>query len=184
MVFLLYLFLWLSLGCFIVKPMTRFDSYFSQDWYLAAAPWQQELIRISIELVSREERMHSSFVDYSFLVFPMAKAYEGYLKDYFYKVNLIDRDTYLDKRFRIGKAMNPDMSPSHRDQDWVYEELTRRCGPELGRDMWNAWLECRNQLFHYFPENEKKVNLAEAIHRIEMLANVMEGMTRCKIRTL
>ncbi len=161
--------------------MQRFGSYYAQDWYTGMASWQKELVRISLELLSREERMHSNFADYSFIVFSMAKAYEGFLKDFFLKVGLIDQQTYVDKRFRIGKALNPDISPSHRDNEWVYADIANVCGPELARDMWNTWLECRNRIFHYFPDNEKKITLTEAEEKIGMIADMMNGMTRCKM---
>jgi hypothetical protein len=161
--------------------MQRFGSYYAQDWYVTLTQWQKELVRTSLELLAREERMNSNFADYSFIVFPMAKAYEGFLKDFFLKIGLINQQTYTDKRFRIGKAINPDISPSHRDNEWLYDEIAHMCGPELSREMWNTWLECRNQLFHYFPGNEKRIVLSEAERKIEMIANMMNGMTRCKM---
>ncbi len=163
--------------------MQSLNLYYTQDWYVMMSDWQKELVRITLELLSREERLKSNFADYSFLVFPIAKAYEGFLKDFFYKLNFISRETYTDRRFRIGKALNPDMSPSHRDEEWLYDQIAQSCGSQLARDMWNTWLECRNQLFHYFPDNEKKINLDEAIKRVEMISNMMNGMTQCRILT-
>jgi len=163
--------------------MQRFGLYYSQDWYVTLSQWQKELVRTSLELLSREERMKSNFSDYSFIVFPIGKAYEGFLKDFFLKIGLIDQQTYVDRRFRIGKAINPDISPSHRDDEWLYAEIAQLCGPELSRQIWNTWMECRNQLFHYFPENEKKISLPEAEKRIEMIADMMNEMTRCKMQS-
>src|SRR5476651_572464 len=108
--------------------MQRFTVYYTQDWYVSLTSWQKELVRTSLELLSREERTQSNFADYSFIVFPMAKAYEGFLKDFFYKVGLITEQTYNDKRFRIGKAINPDINPSHRDEEWLYDGIVRMCG--------------------------------------------------------
>ena len=161
--------------------MQRFGLYYSQDWYVTLSSWQKELVRTSLELYAREERLKSNFADYSFLVFPMAKGYEGFLKDFFYKVGLIDSSTFTDKRFRIGKAINPDINPTHRDNEWLYNDIARMCGPELARGMWETWLECRNQIFHYFPDNEKKISLVEAEQKISMIADMMDGMSRCKI---
>jgi len=63
--------------------MTRFELFFTQSWYLQMQTWERELVRTSVELFAREERMHSFFADYSFVVFPMSKAYEGFLKQLF-----------------------------------------------------------------------------------------------------
>ncbi len=161
--------------------MQRFGLYYAQDWYVTLSSWQKELVRTSLELFAREERLQSHFSDYSFIVFPIAKAYEGFLKDFFYKLNLLDKSTYNDRHFRIGKAINPDISPSHRDNEWVYNDIAQMCGPELARQMWNTWLECRNQIFHYFPDNEKKITLEEAAQKITMIADMMDGTNRCKI---
>lgn len=162
--------------------MQQFHLYYSQDWYIALSDWQKELVRTSLELYSREERLRSNFNDYSFLVFPMAKAYEGFLKDFFYKLDLIDRETSRDKRFRIGKAINPDISMTHRDESWLYDDIVQICGPELARGIWQTWLECRNQIFHYFPDNQKKITLSDAAQKIMMISDMMQGMTQCKIQ--
>ena len=161
--------------------MQRFTVYYTQDWYVSLTSWQKELVRTSLELLSREERTQSNFADYSFIVFPMAKAYEGFLKDFFYKVGLITEQTYNDKRFRIGKAINPDINPSHRDEEWLYDGIVRMCGSELARSMWQTWLQCRNQVFHYFPGEEKRLSLAETIHHIEMIADTMNAAATCKM---
>ena len=161
--------------------MQRFGLYYGQDWYVNLSSWQKELVRTTLELLSREERTQSSFTDYSFIIFPMAKAYEGFLKDFFYKVGLISAQTYADKRFRIGKAINPDINPTHRDEEWLYGGITQMCGQELARSMWQTWLECRNQVFHYFPGEEKRLSLGETIHHIEMIADTMNAATRCKM---
>lgn len=162
--------------------MQRFGLYYAQDWYVTLSSWQKELVRTSWELLAREERLQSNFSDYSFIVFPMAKAYEGFLKDFFYKIDLIDRITYENKHFRIGKAINPDISPSRRDGDWLYNDIAQMCSPELAREMWDTWLECRNQIFHYFPNNERKISLQQATDRLEMIARIMDGMNSCKIQ--
>jgi hypothetical protein len=161
--------------------MQRFGLIYSQNWYIGLPTWQKELVRTSLELFSREERMKSAFDDYSFIIFPMAKAYEGYLKDFFYQLNLIDYRTYTDKRFRIGRALNPDLNPHRQDEQWLYDDIVRFCGTEFGRGLWNTWLECRNQVFHYFPDNQKKISLSQAGQCLEMIALTMEKATMCKL---
>jgi hypothetical protein len=160
--------------------MQRFGSMYSQPWYISLPIWQKELVRTTLELYAREERMESGFTDYAFVLFPMAKAYEGFLKSFFYNTGLITRDTYTDKRFRIGKALNPDVHPSRRDEFWLFGRLADMCGSELSRQLWDVWLECRNQVFHYFPDKQKKFSLLEIGKYIEMIAGAMEIATQCR----
>ena len=159
--------------------MTRFELFFTQSWYLQMQTWERELVRTSVELFAREERMHSFFADYSFVVFPMSKAYEGFLKQLFFNLNLISLSLYRDKKFRIGRALNPDISPDRRDADWVYGGISQQCGEEAAHNLWDTWLLCRNQVFHYFPNNEKRLTLAEAGQYLEKLAAAMDGAVQC-----
>ncbi len=161
--------------------MQRFSLFYTQEWYVGLHVWQKELVRTSLELYAREERMKSGFADYSFLVFPMAKAYEGFLKQYLLDLGFITQEVYMDKRFRIGRSLNPDINPSHRDDQWVYGKIQQLCGESLGRELWNTWLECRNQVFHYFPDNQKKLSLAQSGQCLEMMANAMEHAVACQL---
>jgi hypothetical protein len=162
--------------------MQRFSAIYTQAWYVGLPLWQKELTRTSLELFSREERLQSSFEDYSFLVFPMAKAYEGFLKSFLYNTGLINRTMYLDKHFRIGRALNPDVHPDRRDEAWLYDQVAQMCGSKLGRQLWDCWLECRNQVFHYFPDNMKRLSLEDATKKIELMITTMEQATACEIK--
>lgn len=160
--------------------MQRFDLFFTQSWYLLMTPWERELVRTSVELYAREERLHSFFSDYSFVVFPMSKGYEGFLKKYFYNLRLISLAMYTDKRFRIGRSLNPDIHPDRRDRDWVYGGLVAKCGEERARNLWDTWISCRNQLFHFFPDQEKRLSLEEAGQHLEKLAVAMDQAVKCQ----
>lgn len=159
--------------------MQRFGLIYTQQWYLGLPLWQKDLIRTSVELFSREERLHSAFDDYSFVVFPMAKAYEGFLKYYLFMNGLIPRQQYYDKHFRIGRALNPDLHREQRDENWKYDDVAEHCGQQLARQVWETWLHCRNQVFHYFPDRTQKLSLEAAEHCLEMLAQTMEELTLC-----
>lgn len=159
--------------------MQRFGLIYTQNWYISLPVWQKELVRTSLELYSREERLQSNFGDYSFVIFPMAKAFEGFLKTYFYSLGVISREVYLNKHFRVGRALNPDVRPEHRDNQWVYDRLGELCGREFTRQMWDTWLECRNQVFHYFPDNQRRLTLHDAALKIEQMAVVMEKALEC-----
>ena len=162
--------------------MQRFSIFFTQAWDLNLASAQQELVRTSIELFAREERMKSAFTEYSFVVFPMSKAYEGFLKKYFYDAGLISETMYMDRRFRIGRALNPDLRASQRDEEWIYPKIQKDCGNDVARGIWDTWLLCRNQLFHYFPDQHTWLSLSEAGKRIEMLAQSMELLSLCAVQ--
>lgn len=162
--------------------MQRFRQVLVSPWFAQLPTWQQELISISLELYEREERLHSSFTDYSFILFPLGKAYEGFLKQYLFDLGLISAVTYGDKRFRIGRAINPDVSPAKRDEWWLYDDIRRLCGNEIAAALWRTWLECRNQVFHYFPHQEKRMSLTEAAAKISMVLTTIEEATHCQLK--
>ncbi|MBW7943978.1 hypothetical protein H3C70_01105 [Patescibacteria group bacterium] len=162
--------------------MQRFRSVLMQPWFDQLSPWQKELLHISLELYEREERMHSAFSDYSFVLFPAAKAYEGFLKQYLFDLGLISATTYADKRFRIGRALNPDVHPIRRDEWWLYDDVKRLCGADIAAAVWKTWLECRNQVFHYFPHNERRLTLEETAGRLSMVLSTMEQATHCQLK--
>lgn len=162
--------------------MQSFRPILTQPWFQQLSSWQQELVHITVELYEREERMMSSFSDYSFLVFPIGKAYEGFLKQYFYDIHLIDERTYMDKRFRIGKALNPDLSPHRKDELWLFDGVKDMCGLELANMLWQTWLECRNKVFHYFPHNQKRLSLQEAASKMTMILSAMEEAMHCQLK--
>ena len=47
-----------------------------------------------------------NFNDYSFMVFPFAKAYEGFLKQLLLDVGFISRLDYISDHFRLGKVLS------------------------------------------------------------------------------
>ena len=111
---------------------------------------------------------HDHISDYSFLVSPISKAYEGYLKDYFLKTGVIDKFTYESDRFRVGKTLNPSLRYKRFS---VYQKLTEIDvkGEELAESLWDAWKFGRNEIFHYFPNNYKNLSQNEAEERINLL---------------
>ena len=70
-----------------------------------------------------EERFH----DYSFVVFPASKAYEGFLKKLFLDLGFITKDDYYGKRFRIGKVLNPQLEAYLRKKESVYDRIVNFC---------------------------------------------------------
>lgn len=144
-------------------------------WYEYLDKCQQELVSISFSLVNRNENL-SDLKDFSFMVFPMAKAYEGFLKKVFYDLQLINKETYEGRHFRIGRALNPDVGLHQRDDNWLYDNVESRFGKELARQLWDTWLSCRNRVFHYFSDCEQFLSFNEACARIEMIQQAMEAI--------
>jgi hypothetical protein len=62
----------------------------------------KDLMRESFHLLDREKENSSNSHDYAFVVFPAAKAYEGFLKKVLFDLKLITKQQYLGDRFRIG----------------------------------------------------------------------------------
>ena len=122
------------------------------------------------------------FNDCSFVVFPAAKAYEGFLKKLFYDLKFITEEDYYGKHFRIGKALNPSLPREFR-REGVYDKITQYCqGEHLAERLWDAWRLSRNLTFHWFPNEKNAITLTEAGERVEMIINVIdESFKECKI---
>ena len=113
-----------------------------------------------------------SIHDYSFVVAPAAKAYEGYLKDFFLKIGLIDSWQYQSNRFRVGKTLNPSLRYKRFS---IFQKLAdiHNTGEELAEILWDGWKYGRNEIFHYFPKNLKKLTLNDAKNRIALILNAI-----------
>lgn len=124
------------------------------------------------------------FHDYSFVVFPIAKAYEGFLKKMFYDLRFITEEDYRGKRFRIGKALNPFLEKDLRGRESVYDKLVKYCGGKVLADkLWEAWTNGRNLVFHWFPDEKKAINFTEAEKKILLIISAMDMAFReCKIK--
>ena len=159
----------------------------SQAWFLYLDEPQKRLVDLAEELWHREKLLKSQLSDYGFVVFPMAKAYEGFLKKFLYDMNLISQTEFESKHFRIGRALNPNLKDYLQDEKWVYDDVARVCGPKLAQDLWQTWTECRNRLFHYYYQGRKQedvsgVSLDEAGKRLDQLALAMQRAVSCKFR--
>lgn len=145
---------------------TTKQDYFSQAKDFLYTDQDNLLNDVEMLLVRLGEK--DGISDYSFLVAPIAKAYEGYLKDFFLKVGLIDHNTYKSDRFRVGKALNPSLRYKRFSIFQKLAKLDDR-GEELAEILWDAWKEGRNETLHFFPHNLKKLTRQEAISRINLM---------------
>lgn len=123
------------------------------------------------------------FHDYSFVVFPAAKAYEGFLKKVFLDLGFITNEDYHGKRFRIGKALNPFLEKRLRAKESVYDKVVSHCGgKELADNLWQAWSSGRNVVFHWFPDEIKAVPFNEAVSKVHMIVDAMDDCFKgCKL---
>ncbi len=132
---------------------------------------QQQSLISDIQTI-RQCLQQNHISDYSFLVAPAAKAYEGYLKDFFLKVGIIDKFNYESDRFRVGKTLNPSLRYKRFS---IFQKLTdlHDRGEELAETLWDAWKFGRNEILHYFPNNLKKLTQSEAEERIALIMNAI-----------
>ncbi len=122
------------------------------------------------------------FHDFSFVVFPAAKAYEGFLKKIFLDLNFITPEDYFGKRFRVGKALNPSL-PRELRSEGVYGKIVKYCGGKsLAGKLWETWIESRNLTFHWFPNEKNAITLEEAGERIKMIIeSIDQAFAECQI---
>lgn len=138
-----------------------------------------ELIRVAKESVQSGEM---AYKDYSFVVFPAAKAYEGFLKKLFLDMKLITRGQYFGVNFRIGRALSPTLPKRYRS-GWVYGKLSAYCkGESLPMRMWDVWKNARNKVFHYFPDTHEMISLEKAEALVGDIKRVIaESLEGCRV---
>ena len=144
----------------------------------------KDLLSEAVLLLEKVLNWEEKFYDYSFIVFPAAKAYEGFLKDVFLDEGLISEEDYYGKRFRIGKALNPSLKRRFGKKT-VYEKIIDQCGGKpLADEMWMTWKNCRNLLFHWFPKEKNAIDdINEARERVMQVLTTMDMVYKeCKMR--
>ncbi|MBI4226510.1 hypothetical protein HY612_05350 [Candidatus Roizmanbacteria bacterium] len=113
------------------------------------------------------------FKDYSFLVFPFAKAYEGFLKQIFKDVKFISHLDYISDHLRLGKLMSPNLITKLGERS-LYKKMEERVTRDFAERVWQSWKLGRNQIFHYFPHNTKAIGIDEADKIIGQIIDTME----------
>ncbi len=131
------------------------------------------------------EHLDKKITDYSYLVFPFAKAYEGFLKQLFLDLGFISKKDYESDRFRIGKALNPYLEKRLRYSS-VYDKIVRHTGNNtLADQLWYVWKKGRNLVFHYFPHNLRALSFSEAEEIISEIISVMEQtIIECRVEEI
>lgn len=153
----------------------------SKDYlfFSSLSPEEDELFSQGFHLLNHIHTLHegNSFTDYSFVVFPFAKAYEGYLKRIFFEAHFISGHSYRSKYFRVGKVLSPNLMKKLGPKS-VYKMLHEKMGQDGADRVWDAWKTCRNEVFHYFPESQYQIDFSGARDRIRKLLDVSEEVFR------
>jgi hypothetical protein len=143
---------------------------------------QKDLIQEGNYLMTMVSKQGYQFKDYSFLVFPYAKAYEGFLKQLFLDVGFISHLDYISDHFRLGKFLSPHLIVK-LDGRSLYLKIQQQSGDELAEKIWGVWKKERNEIFHYYPHNIKRVTYeaAESMNE-EILHTMIEAYQALKKR--
>lgn len=144
----------------------------SQLWqYLS--PDMRSLVRDGEFLITDSVRHPDTPpTDYSYLVFPFAKLYEGFLKKLFLDAKIISDREYKSDHFRIGKVLSPNMVRRLGERS-AYRQISDRYGDQLAARLWHTWKEGRNMVFHYFPHNYRSLTRPAAVEVVNQLLGTM-----------
>ncbi len=150
----------------LILRTSDFWQYLSQN--------QKDLIKEGQYLMNDiiKEQVYQ-FKDYSFLVFPFAKAYEGFLKRLFKDAKMISHLDYISDHLRLGKLMSPNLIGRLGDRS-LYTKIEEKAGNDLADKIWNTWRGGRNQIFHYFPHNIKAISFDEAEKIVNEIIDTMQ----------
>jgi len=150
----------------------------TSDFWFYLSQNQKDLINEGFYLMNEVIKNHAyQFKDYSFLVFPFAKAFEGFLKQLFLDVKFISHLDYISDHLRLGKLLSPNLINRLRERS-LYKKIKEKAGQELADKIWQAWKIGRNQVFHYYPHNLKALTFSQAESIIDNILSVMEESYR------
>src|SRR3989338_11612262 len=118
-----------------MKPVV--DKY-GEFWQYLTQP-QKDLILEGQYLINEVNKENIyRFKDYSFLVFPFAKAYEGFLKQLFKDVKFISHLDYISDHLRLGKLISPNLIGKLGERS-LYLQIINCSGEPLAARIWKAW---------------------------------------------
>ncbi len=144
---------------------------------------QKGLVEDGEFLMEQAHKMPHGVSDYSYLVFPFSKAYEGFLKKLFLDMKLMRPEDYYGEDIRIGKILNPHFTKEH---DSVYNRVCKGAiengENKVAERLWGTWKKGRNLVFHYFPHNFRRLSYEEAKEIIEEIIGSMTfALEKCDL---
>lgn len=158
------------------------DFFEKKNWWSYIEEDIRGLLTQAFGLFEFAKSSQKQFDDYAFVVFPAAKGFEGFMKKVFLDMGFISSEDYYGKRFRIGKALNPNLEEAIRHES-VYDKLVKYCkGKKVADQLWETWRLSRNLVFHWFPNEKNNLTLDEAKKRLDMIISAMDSLfSECKI---
>ena len=163
--------------------MYNLSELYKLNWFKSLPSTQRQLLEQSFYLLEEIGYNHREFYDYSFIVMPASKAYEGFVKDFLFLLKLISEKRYKGRRFRVGKALNPALGKSDPDKfEALFDDLIEIFGSEdVPNMMWKTWKQCRNQVFHYFYDEKKAISLYQAKEKLQRILKMIEVIQEFKV---
>jgi len=144
----------------------EFWNYLSQN--------QKDLILEGQHLMNETiQQQDYQFKDYSFIVFPFAKAYEGFLKQLFKDNKFISHLDYISDHLRLGKLLSPNLITRLGDRS-LFQKIVKATSKEFADKIWQTWKIGRNQVFHYYPHNLKALSFIDAQYIVNQFIQVMQ----------
>lgn len=145
----------------------------TSDLWQYLSPDMRALVRDGEFLIEDSIRHHDAPpTDFSYLVFPFAKLYEGFLKKLFLDAQIISERDFHSDHFRIGKVLSPNLARQLGERS-AYAQISERYGVELAARLWHTWKEGRNLVFHYFPHNLRSLTRPAAVELVNQLVGTM-----------
>lgn len=141
-------------------------------WQYMSLTQRQLAVDGQLLVEDRQNHPNEHLSDYSYLVFPFAKLYEGFLKELFRDLSIITEREYMSTHFRLGKVLSPNLIRRLGSRS-AYNTVAKQYSPSLADAIWNTWKQGRNLVFHYFPHNVRRLTLEEAKHIIDMIIATM-----------
>lgn len=149
------------------------EDQYAQFWAYLSQP-QKDLILEGHYLMDEVEKHGSyQFKDYSFMIFPFAKAYEGFLKQLLKDIKFISHLDYISDHLRLGKLLSPHLEERLGERS-LYRKIREASSQQLADSIWQTWKIGRNEIFHYFPHNVKSANFMESKQIIERIIGTMQ----------
>jgi hypothetical protein len=145
---------------------------------------QRSLVEDGELLLENSHLIPKGLSDYSYLVFPFSKAYEGFLKKVFLDMKLIRPEEYYGDEIRIGRILNPHFNKEYGS---VYNRLCRKGISkngvnEVSEKLWTTWKNARNLVFHYFPHNFRRLTFEEAKGLVDEIIEAMSfALSECTL---
>jgi len=136
---------------------------------------------IVFNFVEKYREQQPDISDYSFMVFPFSKAYEGFLKRFLLDTKLISEEDYFSDDIRIGRILNPGFV---KERSNVFGRICPKSqgGQDVPKQLWSVWKRGRNLVFHYFPHNFRKLNYQEAVDIITDIFSAMNSaVMHCRV---